>query len=100
MDLIKVRDSRRVLHVYKVADPSQDDAITMASRVLSATAPDGQSLTAEQVADLVAQTCPANEYRGRKILLIVPDATRTAPGGLVFPRVARADRRGGSPRST
>ena len=57
----------------------QVDAIVMVSRAFSATAPDGQSLTAEQVADLIAQTCPAKDYRGRKILLIVPDATRTAP---------------------
>ena len=51
----------------------------MVSRVLSATAPDEQSLTAAQVAECVAQACPAKDYRGRKILLIVPDATRTAP---------------------
>ncbi len=51
----------------------------MVSRVLSVSAPDGQFLTFERVADLVAQTCPAKEYHGRKVLLIVPDATRTAP---------------------
>ena len=51
----------------------------MNSRLFSTTAPDGQSLTAEQAADLVARACPAEDYRGRKVLLIVPDATRTAP---------------------
>jgi nickel-dependent lactate racemase len=30
------------------------------------------------------QACPAKEYRGKRVLLIVPDATRTAPVGVVF----------------
>ena len=51
----------------------------MTSRVLSAVAPDGQYLTVGQIADLVARACQAEDYRGRKVLLIVPDATRTAP---------------------
>lgn len=33
---------------------------------------------------MVAQACPAKDYRGKKVLLIVPDATRTAPVGLMF----------------
>lgn len=37
-----------------------------------------------QVAELVAQACPVENYRGKKILLIVPDHTRTAPVGLLF----------------
>jgi len=41
-------------------------------------------VTEEQVVSLVAQACPAKDYRGKKVLLIVPDATRTAPVGLVF----------------
>ncbi len=32
-----------------------------------------------EVRALVARACPAAEYRGRRVLLIVPDATRTAP---------------------
>ena len=32
----------------------------------------------------MAQACPVENYRGKKILLIVPDATRTAPVGLMF----------------
>ena len=51
----------------------------MDSPVFSVTAPEGQSLTVAQAAELVARACPAKDYRGRKILLIVPDATRTAP---------------------
>ena len=51
---------------------------------LSLTAPDGQSLAADAVRDLIAQACPAKDYKGRRVLLIVPDATRTCPLGLLF----------------
>jgi nickel-dependent lactate racemase len=37
-----------------------------------------------QVAALVQQACPAENYRGKKILLVIPDHTRTAPVGLMF----------------
>ena len=33
----------------------------------------------EEVRALVARACPAADYRDRRVLLIVPDATRTAP---------------------
>jgi nickel-dependent lactate racemase len=36
------------------------------------------------VQKLVSAACPAAEFRGRKVLLIVPDATRTAPVGVFF----------------
>jgi lactate racemase len=42
-----------------------------------------------QVAELVAQACPVENYRGQKILLIVPDHTRTAPVGLLFKTLFR-----------
>ena len=41
-------------------------------------------LTNEQVNEVVAQSLPAAEYAGKKVLLIVPDATRTAPIGQLF----------------
>jgi nickel-dependent lactate racemase len=41
-------------------------------------------VTPAQVAEVVAQACPAADYRGKKILLIIPDGTRTAPVGLLF----------------
>ena len=44
----------------------------------------GSGLTADQVAEVVAQACPAKDYRGKRALLIVPDGTRTAPVGLIF----------------
>jgi len=51
---------------------------------LSQTAPAGQYLTAEQVRALIAEACPSKDYRDRKVLLIVPDATRTCPLGMIF----------------
>ncbi len=41
-------------------------------------------VTDAKVAEVVAQTCPAESYRGRRVLLIIPDGTRTAPVGLMF----------------
>jgi lactate racemase len=41
-------------------------------------------VTPEQVAEVIAQAFPAERYRGRRVLLIVPDGTRTAPVGLLF----------------
>ncbi len=41
-------------------------------------------LTDEQVAEVVAQAAPAANYQGKRVLLIVPDHTRTAPVGLMF----------------
>jgi nickel-dependent lactate racemase len=56
----------------------------MESSTLSLIAEPGSPITAEQAARLIAQACPAADYRGKKVLLIVPDATRTAPVGPVF----------------
>src|SRR4051812_3472709 len=37
-----------------------------------------------QVAEVVGKVCSPDTYRGKKVLLIVPDGTRTAPVGLMF----------------
>ncbi len=47
------------------------------------------NLTPQQVAEVVAQSCPTNDYRGKRVLLIVPDGTRTAPVGLLFKTLHR-----------
>jgi lactate racemase len=44
----------------------------------------GSTVQAAEVKRLIEQVCPAKEYRGKKLLLIVPDSTRTAPVGLLF----------------
>lgn len=52
---------------------------------LSAQPSAGQShVDAEQVHQIVAQACPRDRYQGRRVLLIVPDGTRTAPVGMLF----------------
>ena len=57
--------------------------------IVSLTAKPNASLTSEQVAAAVAQACPLESYRGQRILLIVPDGTRTAPVGLLFQTLHR-----------
>jgi lactate racemase len=47
-------------------------------------APPGGTVSPAQVADVVAQASPAKDYRNKKVLVIVPDGTRTAPVGTVF----------------
>ena len=59
----------------------------MKPNVFSQTAAAGEAVTPAQVREIVAQACPAKDYHGKKVLLIVPDATRTAPVGLVFQAV-------------
>jgi nickel-dependent lactate racemase len=51
---------------------------------ISQVASAGGSLTASAVSDVVSQACPVKDYRNKKVLVIVPDGTRTAPVGLVF----------------
>jgi lactate racemase len=51
---------------------------------LSYIAPAGRQVSDSHVAELVAKACPPDYYRGKKVLLIVPDATRTAPVGVLF----------------
>ena len=41
-------------------------------------------ISEKQVGDIVAHSLPANEYAGKKVLLIVPDHTRSAPVGQLF----------------
>ena len=46
-------------------------------------------LDSEQVGTIVAKGIPAEEMRGKRVLLIVPDATRSCPLGMVFKEVHR-----------
>ena len=41
-------------------------------------------MTDDQVAERIGQACPSHNYHNKKVLLIVPDGTRTAPLGMVF----------------
>lgn len=44
----------------------------------------GAGIGLVQIANIVAKACPEDAYRGQKVLLIIPDGTRTAPVGDVF----------------
>jgi nickel-dependent lactate racemase len=44
-------------------------------------------LNEAEVAEVVAKALPAANYRDKKVLLIVPDHTRTAPVGLMFKNI-------------
>ena len=44
-------------------------------------------LTEAEVAEVVVQALPAASYHGKRVLLIVPDHTRTAPVGLLFKNI-------------
>lgn len=44
----------------------------------------GKILTQDEVLDVVAKTLPPDVVRGKRVLLIVPDGTRTAPVGQLF----------------
>jgi nickel-dependent lactate racemase len=41
-------------------------------------------ITPAQVEEIVSHSCPTGSYKGKRVLLILPDGTRTAPIGLVF----------------
>ena len=53
-------------------------------KTLSTIAAPGKGVSDQQVVQLVSQACPSQDYRGRRVLLVVPDGTRTAPVGLMF----------------
>lgn len=51
---------------------------------LAQVSPANRHVTAQQATEVIAQVCPAKAYQGQRVLLIVPDGTRTAPVGLIF----------------
>jgi nickel-dependent lactate racemase len=56
----------------------------MSSPTISQCGPPGSYLTNEQVLETIRKACPISEYAGKKVLLIVPDGTRTCPLGMLF----------------
>jgi nickel-dependent lactate racemase len=53
-------------------------------KTLSQIGPPDGTVSEVQVAELVAEALPPASYHGKRVLLIVPDHTRTAPVGLLF----------------
>src|ERR1700691_5737603 len=56
----------------------------MALATVSLLRPPGSYVTAAEVRELIAKVCPAEHYRAQRVLLLVPDATRTCPLGMFF----------------
>ena len=56
----------------------------MNSDLISLQALVGQALDQAQIQTAVTQACPADAFRGQRVLLIIPDGTRTAPIGDLF----------------
>lgn len=56
-------------------------------KAISEIARENGSLAPAQVEALVAQAMSVDEHRGRRLLVIIPDATRTAPVGQIFKAV-------------
>ena len=56
---------------------------------ISRIASSGAGLTASHVAEVATRACRAADYRGKRVLLIVPDGTRTGPIGLLFQALHR-----------
>lgn len=54
------------------------------SAVIASTARKSSHVTPAQAADVIARACPAESSRNRRVLLIIPDSTRTAPVGMMF----------------
>lgn len=44
-------------------------------------------MNADQVAEIVHRACPADACRGKRVLMIIPDGTRTAPVGMLFQKL-------------
>ncbi len=59
----------------------------IAHALLAKCEPENRRVADAQVADVVAISCPREEYRGKRVLMIVPDSTRSAPIGVVFKAV-------------
>ena len=55
--------------------------------MFAAVADPDQTLSTEAIRTFIAESIPLDDYRDRKLLLIVPDATRTAPLPLLFDAV-------------
>ena len=56
----------------------------MSHHVISTVAKVGETISPEQVRELLTKACSLSDYNGKRVLVIVPDSTRTAPVGLMF----------------
>jgi nickel-dependent lactate racemase len=52
--------------------------------LIASCSPADRRVTSAQAAEVIARACPADACRNQRVLLIIPDGTRTAPVGLIF----------------
>jgi len=52
--------------------------------VVHAVAPEGGSVLPRQVESVIDRSCQPADFNGKRVLVVVPDATRTAPVGQIF----------------
>jgi len=57
--------------------------------VIAEGAPGRAAVSPRQIEEVVARTCSESYYRDKRVLLIVPDGTRTAPVGMLFQALYR-----------
>lgn len=43
-----------------------------------------EPISESRAAKIIASVCPSDAYRGKRVLLVIPDHTRTAPVGMLF----------------
>ncbi len=58
--------------------------------LLASSQPANRLVTPEQVMEVVTKALPADAYNGKRVLLVIPDGTRTAPVGLLFKAIHKA----------
>lgn len=56
----------------------------MENKVISYKNDNGASLPVEKAAEVIAEALPRDDYRNKRVILIIPDHTRTAPVGDIF----------------
>ncbi len=86
-ELAVAEDGHTPLKKYAISN--SQPSVPNSPALLSAVAPPNRLVSPDQVAEVIAKTCPPEAYRGRRVLVIVPDGTRTAPVGLLFQTLHR-----------
>lgn len=56
----------------------------MEQQVISYKTDNGESLPLERAAEAISKALPREDYKNKKVILIIPDHTRTAPVGDIF----------------
>ncbi|HNQ90349.1 MAG TPA: lactate racemase domain-containing protein [Verrucomicrobiota bacterium] len=70
--------------MYPEATPTPGSGSRLLGLLATVQAPSGQALTPQAVQEAVTAACPVTDFHRQRVLLIVPDHTRTAPVGMMF----------------